>query len=303
MSNNPWDDEYKITRELVEKVISENIAELQLHDLKLLGSGWDNSVWLVNDKWCFRFPKSKKAAVLLLNEINVLSALPKLPVPTPAPQFVMTKPNGFPAPFYGHQLIKGDSADRASLTLNERAALATPIAQFLKTLHATCCTGLPTTIKDGTAERFNVELMYPRIEKGLNVLSKQIDSSDIFLHYFKESSGLPIPPARVLGHGDFYPRHILLNDQKKLCGVIDWGDCEILSPAVDLAIVYQFLPKASHPAFWSEYGAVSEEIQTLAKLRAIYSAATLAWYGSKIGDDYLIKEGAQGLILIKQNLR
>lgn len=299
MSSLPWQGQVEINQAIVAEILSKNLPKLIISELKLLGSGWDNSVWLVNQKWCFRFPKKKAAAELLLNEIDILSVLPRLPLAKPEPEFIVKNPEGFEFPFYGHKLVGGYSADRSSLTLADRAKLAIPLAQFLKALHATPLDQFASRTKDGTAERFNFELMLNRVEQGLRASLGKIDNPEAILRYFKKHLEQSIPKDRVLGHGDFYARHILLDAEKNLCGVIDWGDCEILSPAIDLAIAYQFLPKESQDDFWFTYGEVSGAIKTLAKLRAIYSSATLVWYGTRIGDEQLAKEGLQGLVFLK----
>ena len=40
--------------------------------------------------------------------------------------------------------------------------------------------------------------------------------------------------APVFVHGDLYSRHLLVDDAGRPCGVIDWGDCHVGDPAVDL---------------------------------------------------------------------
>ena len=50
-------------------------------------------------------------------------------------------------------------------------------------------------------------------------------------------------------HGDLYARHLLLDDHKKLCGVIDWGDVHLGDRALDLSIAYSFLPAEARLCF------------------------------------------------------
>ena len=54
---------------------------------RLLGEGWDNSVWVVEERWAFRFPRREIAIAGVARELAVLPRLaPLLPVPIPAPQ-------------------------------------------------------------------------------------------------------------------------------------------------------------------------------------------------------------------------
>jgi hypothetical protein len=69
--------------------------------------------------------------------MGVTLVLPSLTVAKPEPKFIVKEPIDFEFPFYGHELIAGLSADRSSLTTQDRVKLATPLALFLKALHAT----------------------------------------------------------------------------------------------------------------------------------------------------------------------
>ncbi len=73
-----------------------------------------------------------------------------------------------------------------------------------------------------------------------------------------------------------------------------------MSPAVDLRMVYQFLPQSAQQVFWDEYGLVSEQIQQAAKLGAIYSSITIVWYAHQVGDQSLLTEGLTGLSFLRR---
>jgi GrpB-like predicted nucleotidyltransferase (UPF0157 family) len=100
---------------------------------------------------------------------------------------------------------------------------------------------------------------------------------------------------RVLCHGDFYARHLLINQQHQLCGIIDWGDVHMGNPIIDLSSVYSFLPPEAHPFFFAQYGFIDFPSEKLARLRALFSLTTLLVYGHDIGDEDLVWEARQGL--------
>ena len=57
--------------------------------VRLLGVGWDNTVWLVDERWTVRFPRRAAALPLLERELLVLRALAgRLPLPVPEPAHV-----------------------------------------------------------------------------------------------------------------------------------------------------------------------------------------------------------------------
>jgi aminoglycoside phosphotransferase (APT) family kinase protein len=107
---------------------------------------------------------------------------------------------------------------------------------------------------------------------------------------------LRAPAARALVHGDLYVRHLLVDDEASLCGVIDWGDLHIGHPAIDLAVAYGFLPPAARPTFLRAYGKrVPAPTWWLARFRAVYSALAILNYSRDVGDGDLEGEGRQSL--------
>ena len=48
-------------------------------------------------------------------------------------------------------------------------------------------------------------------------------------------AALPLDTSLVLVHGDFYSRHVLVDETGGMAGVIDFGDLHVGHPAVDLS--------------------------------------------------------------------
>src|SRR5262249_51211727 len=97
-------------------------------------------------------------------------------------------------------------------------------------------------------------------------------------------------------HGDLYARHLLLDESDHLAAVIDWGDVCIGDPAVDLSIVYTFLPPGARDAFWAEYGFADEATRCRARHVGLarYGIQLLA-YAADVGDTDLAVESAAAL--------
>lgn len=97
-------------------------------------------------------------------------------------------------------------------------------------------------------------------------------------------------------HADLYVRHFILDDHRQLAGIIDWGELHRNDPAIDLAMVFQFLPPGSARGhFWKEYGLPRPTQLRLARLSALDHILTVLRYGSEIDDADLIREGQTGI--------
>jgi len=94
----------------------------------------------------------------------------------------------------------------------------------------------------------------------------------------------------VLAHGDLYVRHLLVDDARRVCAVIDWGDVHAGDPGVDLTIAYSFLPPRARDAFFRAYGPADERTRRVGRLRAAFHAPALAWFADSIGDPVLLRE-------------
>ena len=82
-----WSAEVEVDERLVRRLL----AQFELGDARLrkLAEGWDNSVWVVDERYAFRFPQREVAIPGLEREIAVLPKLaPQLPLPVPVPAFV-----------------------------------------------------------------------------------------------------------------------------------------------------------------------------------------------------------------------
>jgi aminoglycoside phosphotransferase (APT) family kinase protein len=103
------------------------------------------------------------------------------------------------------------------------------------------------------------------------------------------------PKADTLVHGDLYSRHLLVDADLDLCGVIDWGDCHIGDRAVDLLPVYTMLPPDARERFFERYGRVDESTDRIARARALYHTLVVFNYAREILDSGLEREALYGI--------
>ena len=95
-------------------------------------------------------------------------------------------------------------------------------------------------------------------------------------------------------HGDLHLRHVLVDDGS-LAGVIDWGDCCTGDPSIDLQVAWSMLPPEGREAFFAEYGAVDEDVQSRARVLALGLCSMLALYAHSVGNASLLRESVEGL--------
>ena len=241
--------------------------------LRLLAEGWDNTVWLADERWVFRFPRREVALPLIRNEIAVLGEL-SLPLRTPIPRFVGDT-------FFGAELIPGRELHPGV----DRDALGRPLGEFLRALHSA-----QVSVPLG-ADPFGRADMAVRVPKTLQALAQLgCDVPDVV---YAAHDLPPVEPTCIV-HGDLHFRHVLI-DGGAISGVIDWGDVCRGDPSVDLPLYWCALSPAGREAFLDAYGDVSEEQLLRARVIAIFLCAVLARYGAAEGLDDVAREAWDGL--------
>lgn len=292
-----WEPEWTIEKPLALKLIQNQFPHLHATRIQLLGNGWNNSAFVIDEHYIFRFPRRHVSLPMMEAEWQVLPKLaPLLPLPIPVPLWKGVATVDFPWPFIGYQMLPHLTACSINLSEEERASLAIPIARFLSQLHQTSPGILPENhpFADNLI-RIDPEKLIPKILhnfselEAIHLLPNRKHLESILKKIFRS------PIATTVVHGDFYVRHILINEGKELAGVIDWGDIHLGDPAIDLAVAHSFLPPHSHDAFRKAYGDISEKTWELALLRSIYSNSLFALYGYHSQDPNMVRESLRSL--------
>jgi aminoglycoside phosphotransferase (APT) family kinase protein len=284
-----WDAEVAIEAELVSALLREQFPELDAGSVRLLGEGWDNSVWLVEERWAFRFPRREIAIPGVERELVVLPILgPLLSVPIPIPNFVGRPSELYRWPFFGAPLLPGRELADARLAANDRVSLGAQLGRFLRALHnADVDTALPIDPNRRADMPARVEVARGWLEE----LGIERDEAE---RLFEDALQLRPADGEVVVHGDLHVRHVLV-DKGALSGVIDWGDVCRADPCVDLTLVWSFLPDAGREAFLSEYGPIDEERRLRARTLAVSLCAALVAYSRHMEHASLERECLDGL--------
>jgi len=288
-----WTAEVEVDAGVVRRLIGQ-FAEVKAQSLRLVGDGWDRTVWAVDERWAFGFPRRRVAVPGFEREMTLLPALaPLLPLPIPEPVFLGRPADEFPWPFFGAALLPGREACDAGLDDAGRLAVALDIAVFLQRLHGLELPHLPLDANG----RADMARRVPMTRDALADLERlglwQAPPSVAAL--LDEAERLPaLPPPSAVVHGDLHFRHLLV-DERRAAGVIDWVDLSRADPAVDLQLVWSFVPPAGRREWLDVYGPVPDERLLRARVIAVWLCAVLARYGHAEGLGSVEREAVGGL--------
>lgn len=293
--------EYSIEPTTALALIQEQFPLLCAQQIKLISLSWDNSAFLIDGKFIFRFPRREAAVASLRYEMHLLPELgQKSPISVPLPKWQGMPSEEYPFPFSGYATLPGRIASHVSLSSREWMELAGALANFLQLLHSLpleAARHLPVDLLG----RLNAQRLVATIRENIEQMRQLQLLQDEDFEQILAPSLLLLPSKEIkVVHGDFCLRHLLLNEQKRLSGVIDWGECHLGDPAVDLAIVHSFLPTEAQSHFKSIYGEIEESRWLLARLRALYNCTMLALYAFQSCDKPLLRESMRGVAQILQ---
>ncbi|MBM3886815.1 DUF1679 domain-containing protein [Candidatus Dependentiae bacterium] len=300
--NNQWDAEYTVDIDQAKFLIENQFPTLAPTSITRLGEGWDNVVYLVNHTYTFRFPRRQMGADLLKVELAGLPVLSKkLTTPVPKPLFLGNPTADYQWPFLGYHFLEGKSACAMRLNIDDRIKLAPTLAHFLKNLHATTeSEALALGLDYDRLGKLDVPFRVPKAQNNIAKIRElglfaDCDALQIILDNLVN---LDKAGPKCLVHGDLYARHLLINRNQELSGIIDWGDLHIGNPAVDLQILFSFLPRKAYQSFIDVYGPIDKQTQQLALFRALCHTSVLLLYAHDINDKDLLDESLFGLQLM-----
>lgn len=241
-----WDNIFAPDQSTVEQLLETQFAELCVERPQFLGEGWDCVAYRLGE-WVFRFPRRPLGVEALATECKFLPALGRKILPgRPAPQF--------PYPFLGTQLQTGTPLEHYAGT---RRTLAVQLGAALRELHTL---SIPTGLAPDPLGKLDLDKRVPQVKNSLGQVPEWIPTSS------------PLELKTVVCHGDLYCRHIYVDKEGCLQGLIDWGDLHAGHPAVDLACAWSVFEPKDRELFWESYGEVDSDTKNWARFRALYHA-------------------------------
>ena len=296
-----WTPELVVDEELARALASDRLPGLRDAPMRLLGEGWDSTVWLLGEEWVLRFPRREVVVAGFVRELAALPRLaPELPLPVPVAAFQGQADDRFRWPWAGCRLLRGRELADAAPADADRARHGRDLGRFLRTLHdidpaAVTVDGalLPVDPERRADMPFRVERTREQLARldaiGLWRAPVQLDG------VLERARRLPEPAEQAICHGDLHLRHLLVGDDGELSGVIDWIDVCRADPAIDLPLYWGYLTPAGRAAFHAEYGPVAADALLRARVLAVFLWGVLAEYAREVGMPALGREALAGL--------
>lgn len=269
-----WEAEIVVDEALARRLLAQ-FPELEIEALRLLGYGWDYTIWVVDDLYAFRFPRRQMVVPGTEQEVAILPKLaPLLPLPVPAPVHVGRPTEEYPWPFFGSLLLPGKEISEAGLVGETRLAVALQLAEFLRSLHAIELEeSLPLDVNGRADMARRVSLTHQTLAEieQLGIWRAPPSVAAIL----DEAEQLGPAELTAVVHGDLHFRQVLVEGER-VTGVIDWVDVCRSDPAIDLSMLWSFLEPSERAGFIETYGELSDEQLLRARVLAFSLCAALA---------------------------
>ncbi|WP_154958730.1 MULTISPECIES: phosphotransferase [Paenibacillus] len=295
---NVWDAEWEVNEEQAQTLIGRQFPQLSSKQVKRLGWGWDNTVFLIGDEYVFRFPRRTFAVGPIRMEGKLLPKLDAyLTIPYPKPLFYGEASDEYPAPFLGYAHVPGDFP--IGLAEERRALSAETLAKFLRRLHEF---PVQAALECGVQQDHrNLTDIASRKVKMEGFLSKVVEhlSPEEFGAIEAYIGSLPQDRVKAVNkvlHGDLHFKNMLVNEKGIVSGIIDWGDLSVGHPACDLSIAYSFLPPYARGVFFETYGGADEETKLLARLIAVYIPILILMQAIDDGNETIAAEAKSNIM-------
>ena len=269
-----WTQTISIDEDVI-KLLLLNQFNLKVSKITLLGEGWDNGAYLINNEYVFRFPRREFGVNCIVNEIALLPYLAsKISFKTTCPIFIGQPCENYPYSFSGYRVIQGKMLAENPCVLNN-IALAEKLASWLDELHNVPLHDSHIDLPAANQSwRLNIE---GRIEK----CSQSIEQ---YKHCFEEAGfksdnllkallkfrnkGFSLNKKSYV-HGDIYSKHIMVDEDVLPTGLIDWGDVHIGHPGIDLSGAIMIFDKLTLKKFYDCYKNLDDNTIIIASFRAL----------------------------------
>lgn len=266
--------------------------------------GWTNDVLIADEHIIFRFPKNSESAENLKKEMFFLPKLKNL-LSINIPDFkYFSEDSG--SIFCGYEMIKGIFLEKdifESLPHDEKIFLCNEIGIFLSELHSFPENILKNYFGEDSSELQFLKLKNELIKKaGFLFSEKEIKKIHIFFDSFINLMKKSNYKSSLI-HGDLSSDHILYKN-KRLSGVIDFGDMNYSDPAYDFTGLFLCFGEKYFKYILNFYSGITDDNfnKRIKKFYIPKIPIHSILYGLEINDTDLVKNSCKNFRITLENI-
>lgn len=232
------------------KNVIEKYFDIEVADFILIGEGYDSKAYLINNEYIFKikfsankkkgYEKEKAIYDFLNKNLKTNIRIPKIDYSYISEELEIL----------GYKQINGKLLSPklySNMTEEQRNILKKDIAKFLRQMHDLDYTDIHMyTIDNKQNVLEEYQLLRETIYDKLNDIEKQYIES--FMKRLKTTT--VFTGKKCLCHNDFSCNHLLLDDENRLTGIIDFGDSGIIDEYCD----FIYLLEDSEEEIGSQFG-------------------------------------------------
>ena len=280
----------------IKLLLEATFNNLTIERINIIGQGHDSIAYLVNDEYIFKMKLSANKKESYMKEKSILDYLNKylktnIKIPRIDYAYITDELS-----IMGYKKIKGNFFNPAiynKMTTVEKDNLKKDIANFLKSMHSLDYSEISQyTInnKRNCLEKYKLlkQTVYAELSKEekeyIENFYKRLNTTNVF------------DDKKCICHNDFSCNHLLLDDNNKLIGIIDFGDAGITDEYSDFLYLLEDSDEEVGSSFGEEILKIYKDInikkaKEYQELMEQYYPIDLIIYGIKNNNLDFIKEG------------
>lgn len=281
--------------------LEHSFSDLKIETIKVLGSGYDSVAFLINNEYVFKIKfsankkkgyKKEKAIYDFLNRnLNTDVKIPNIEYSIINDEISILGYKQIKGKFFSPKLYD-------SLSNDEKEILRSDIAKFLRQMHDLDTTEISEYYIDN---KHNVLEEYRLLRNTIYDDLTGIEKTYIETFMQRLLVTSVFNDKKCLCHNDFSCNHLLINDNNRLCGIIDFGDAGIIDEYCDFIYLLEDSEEEIGHEFGEDilklYGNINienaKEYQDI--VEQYYPIETIV-YGIKNNNESFISKGKKEII-------
>lgn len=287
-------------------LIEHHFDGIKVDHIEVIGNGHDSVAYLVNDEYVFKmkfsvnkkkgYEKEKAIYDFLNKNLHTDISFPNIEYSYISDEISIL----------GYKQIKGKFLTPSvylSMQDKEQEKLKRDIAIFLKQMHELDCTDIKAYIVDNKQKMLEeYQLLRKTIYDRLTDIEKQY--IERFMDRLKTTT--IFDDKKCLCHNDFSCHHLLINENNKLVGIIDFGDAGIVDEYCDFIYLLEDSEEEIGSFFGEDilqlYGEINvDKAKEYQSIMEQYYPIEIIVYGIKNNSADFIEEGRKEIYIRYSN--